>query len=423
MLRPCIPLLLALLPALALAAPEIRPVDEAWRAALPLEAAQATQAYLDRLPPDAVARANAYFEGGYWLQLGNWLQAVFIALLLLNTRASAALRDVAGRRLKRPMLRDACYGAVYFGTVWLLSLPLAIYEGFVREHAYGLANQGFGDWFGEQLIGLGLSLVLGAIGVSVLYAVLRKVGRNWWAWAGGLAVAFTAFVMVIDPVFIAPLTNDYQPMADGPLKQKVLALALAKGVAADEVYVVDASRQSSRVSANVSGLFGTARISLNDNLLKRGSEAEVLAVLGHELGHYVLDHALKGLFVMSLLVVLGLRLTQAGMQGLLARYGARWRVSASDDVASFPLLSVLLVSFMFFALPLENTIVRTEELQADRFGLDAAREPLGMAEVMLKLTEYRKPDPTVWEERLFFDHPGTRTRIQNAMQWREQMAR
>ena len=97
-------------------------------------------------------------------------------------------------------------------------------------------------------------------------------------------------MVVIWPIFMAPLYNHYSPLPESPLKAQILSLARANAVPVDNVWLVDASRQSTRVSANVSGLFGTARISLNDNLMKQGTPDEVLAVLGHEMGHYVMDH-------------------------------------------------------------------------------------------------------------------------------------
>jgi STE24 endopeptidase len=402
--------------------PPIRPVDDAWRAALPLDAHAATQAYLDRLSPEAVARSNAYYEGGYWLRLWNWLAGTAVALLLLATRPSTALRDWATRRLRWGPLRDAAYGAFYVAAGWLLTLPLTVYEGFVREHAYGMATQTFGAWFGEQLVGLAISLVVGAVLVALLYAVLRRVGGNWWPWATGLAMVFLAVVIALSPVFIEPLFNTYKPVPEGPVKTAVLQMARANGVPVDNVYVFDASRQTTRVSANVSGLFGTAAVRLNDNLLDRSSEAEIRAVMGHEIGHYAMNHIPKTLVMLGVVFALGFGFTQWALQRLLARWGSRWRLGGVADVASLPLLGAVLGTYLLLATPVFNTITRTQEVEADLWGLNLSREPHGEAEVLLKLTDYRKPEPRPVEEFVFYTHPSTRTRIYNAMRWREQMA-
>jgi STE24 endopeptidase len=399
----------------------IQPVDDAWRAALPIDAAAATQAYMQRLPADVVARSNAYFEGRYWLQLWNWLAGCVVALLLLATGPSTALRDWATKRLRWLPLRDAAYGALYAVAGSVLTFPLTFYDGFVREHAYGMATQSLGAWCGEQLTALLVSTLMTALAVAVLYAVLRRVGAQWWLWATGVTMALLTVSIAVAPVFIEPLFNTYKPVAAGPIKSAVLSMALANGVPVDNVYEFDASRQTTRVSANVAGLFGTAAVRLNDNLLRRSTEPEIRAVMAHEIGHYALNHVLKMLVMFTLLAMVCFLVTQLVMQRLLKRYGAAWRLSGPADVASLPLLAAVFGTCMLLATPVINTIIRVQEVEADLWGLNLAREPHGEAEVLLKLTEYRKPDPGAWEEFIFFDHPSTRTRIMNAMRWRQQM--
>ena len=399
----------------------IRPVDDRWRADLPRDPDAATQAYLDRLPADVVARSNAYFEGGYWLQLWNLLLGLAIAALLLSGRRSARLRDWAERVGRKGVLRDAIFAAVYAMAAWLLSLPLTIYQGYVREHQYAMATQSFGPWFTEQLIGLAVSMVSIALVAAVFYAVLRRVGERWWLWATAVAVAFLVLSVLIGPVLIDPLFNSYKPVADGPVRQAVLTMAHANGVPADDIYEFDASRQTTKVSANVSGIFGSASVRLNDNLLRRSSLPEIRAVMGHELGHYVLNHIYKWIAAMALVLLAGFLFMQWAMTRLLAALGARFGLRGTSDVAAFPLLVAVFSVFAFAATPVTNTITRTQEVEADRFGLNLARDPHGAAEVDLKLTEYRKPDPTALEELVFFDHPSTRFRVHDAMRWREAM--
>jgi STE24 endopeptidase len=303
----------------------------------------------------------------------------------------------------------------------VLSLPLTIYQGYFREHQYAMATQSFGPWFTEQLTSLAVTMVLLALVASAFYAVLRRVGASWWMWGTFVAVTFLVLLVLVAPVVIDPLFNTYKPVADGTVKSAVLTMAHANGVPADNIYEYDASRQTTRVSANVSGIFGSASVRLNDNLLRRSSLAEVRAVMGHELGHYVLNHIYKWITAMSLLLLAGFLFTQWVMTSLLARFGDRFGLRGASDVASFPLLVALMSVFAFATTPITNTLIRTQEVEADRFGLNLARDPHGAAEVDLKLTEYRKPDPTPLEEFVFFDHPSTRFRIHDAMRWREAM--
>lgn len=398
----------------------IRPVDDAWRASLPRNADAATQAYLDRLPAETVARSNAYFEGGYWLQLWNFLLGLAVSWLLLRGGLSARVRDACARLGRFAVVRDALFGAFFSIASWVLTLPLTVYQGFVREHQYDMATQTLGPWFVDQLTMLGAQTVAFALALAVLYAVIRRARERWWIWGTVAAMGLMVFAVMIGPVWIDPLVNTYKPVSDPVVKNAVLAMAHADEVPVDNVYEFDASRQTTRVSANVSGILGTASVRLNDNLLHT-SLPEIRAVMGHELGHFVMNHIYKALTEMSLLVLAGFVFSKWAMDAMLRRHGAAWRLQGVGDVASFPLFIAVFSVWMLVTTPISNTLVRTQEIEADRFGLNLAREPHGEAEVDLKLTEYRKPDPGPIEEFVFFDHPSTRNRIHDAMQWREAM--
>ena len=398
----------------------IRPVDDAWRASLPRDADAATQAYLDRLPADVVARSNAYFEGGYWLQLWNFVLGLATSWLLLRRQISAGVRDVCRRIGRVGVARDALYGVFFAVASWVVSLPLDIYQNYTREHQYGMATQTFGPWFVDQLIGLGVQTVVFALALAVLYAVIRRTGERWWIWGTVATMALMVFAVLVGPVWIDPLTNTYKPVSDPVVKAAVLQMAHADEVPVDNVYEFDASRQTTRVSANVSGIFGTASVRLNDNLL-RTSLPEIRAVMGHELGHFVMNHVYKGLCEFTLLILAGFLFAKWAMDALLRRFGTAWGLQGVGDVAGFPLFIAVFSAFLFVTTPINNTLVRTQEIEADRFGLNLSREPHGEAEADLKLTEYRKPDPGPIEEFVFFDHPSTRHRVHDAMQWREAM--
>jgi STE24 endopeptidase len=247
---------------------------------------------------------------------------------------------------------------------------------------------------------------------------VRRLGKSWWVWGATLTIVFAAFVSLIAPVYIAPLFNKYKTLQDPHVKDPILSMARANGIPATDVYEFDASRQSNRVSANVSGFAGTLRISLNDNLLKRCSLPEIETTMGHEMGHYVLNHAYKGLVMIGVLIVIGFAFLNWGINFGLARWGEKWDVRGITDVAVLP-LAVILFSFYFFLLtPVTNTISRTLEYEADMYGLNTAQQPDGEANVDMLLGEYRKLDPSPVEEFIFFDHPSGRTRITAAMRWK-----
>jgi STE24 endopeptidase len=381
---------------------------------------KATAKYLSKVSGAARARSDEYFEGGYWLQLLDLFYALGVAGLLLWTGLSARIQDWAQARTNSRSYQVMLYVAAYVPFTVAATFPLSLYEGFFREHAYGLSNQTFWQWMGDFGIQSGLSFAAGIVFLPILYAAIRRARETWWIWGAGLAILFQVFVIVIWPQLIAPLFNHYSPLPDSPLKAKIMSLARANDVPVDNVWLVDASRQSNRISANVSGFLGTARISLNDNLLKQGTPDEVLAVLGHEMGHYVLGHVTRILLLLGLVILAGFAFVHWGFWLACEAFGGQWQVRSVSEVAGLPLLAAFGALFLFLATPATNSITRVVEYQADLFGLNAVRKPDAFASVMLKLSTYRKLEPSRWEEMIFYDHPSGRTRIAAAMRWKKE---
>lgn len=381
---------------------------------------QATARYLAKVNGAARARSDAYFEGGYWLKLVDLLYALAVAAALLWSQASLRIQEWAEVRTHSRSGQVMLYAACYVPIVTVATLPLTLYEGYFREHAYSLSNQSFLQWLGDFGIDFAVNFVAALIFLPLLYAAIRRAREAWWIWGAGLAIAFNIVAAVIWPVFVAPLYNHYSPLPDSPLKAQILSLARANDVPAANVWLVDASRQSNRVSANVSGFLGTARISLNDNLLKQGTPDEVLAALGHEMGHYVMGHVTRDILMFGLVIILGFAFTNWGYLLMLEFFGGQWQVRKVSEVAGLPLLVAMASVFLFLAAPLTNSITRTAEQQADIFGLDAVRKPDAFATTILKLSTYRKLEPGKWEEMIFYDHPSGRTRIETAMRWKKE---
>lgn len=384
----------------------------------PFDPDAATRAYLDRLSPEQKAKSDAYFEGGYWIQLWSLLLGLGVAWLLLHFGISRRLRDRAARMTRFAAIHRFAYWIGYLLITSAIALPWSIYTGFFREHQYDLSNQTFGGWFGDWAKGLLVGAIFGGLLVAILYAVVRRYPSTWWIRGAAVMVTFLVIGIAIGPVFIAPLFNQYTRLEDPRVKDPILRMAHANGIAANDVWVMDASKQTSRISANVSGLLGTERITLNDNLLNRTSLPEIEAVMGHELGHYVLNHIWKMILMLGLVIVAGFAFVQWAFERMRLRYGTRWGIENVADLAGFPLLVAIFSLFMFVVTPVTNSIIRIQESEADVFGLNAARQPEGFAEVSLKLGEYRKLDPGRLEEIVFFDHPSGRERIAMAMRWK-----
>jgi STE24 endopeptidase len=392
-------------------------IPAAARATPDFDPERATEAWLATIPPEARQKSDSYFEGGYWLQLVDWLWGIGIAALLLSGGRARRVRDAIRGRIRWSYVADLATAAVYLLAVTLLSLPLTVWEGFVREHAYGLSNQTLPQFFGDWAKGVGVGLLFGSLAIAAVYGVVRRAPRTWWLWGTAVAMLFLMLGAVVAPVWIAPLFNHYRALEPGTLRDQILAMARSYEIPADEVYWFDASKQTKRVSANVSGLLGTTRISLNDNLLRRSPRETILAVLGHEMGHYVLDHVSESLIDFSLVIAAGFAFLHFGF-GRLARRFRSWRLESVADPAGLPLAMALLATFFLVATPVTNAIIRSDEAEADAFGLAASREPDGFAFAAVQLSEYRKMRPGPLEEIVFYDHPSGYHRIHRAMIWK-----
>ncbi len=392
-------------------------VSDSTPAAMAFNVDSATAQYLNTLNGEARQKSDSYFEGGYALQVVNLFYGLLVALVFLKLGLGKQIKRVA-TKVSNANLQNLIYVVLYLLLSWALSFPLSVYTDYIREHNFGLSNLTFVGWLTENLQSLGVGIVLGAPMVMLLYIALRKTGKRWWIWGASGAIIFMMFISFIAPVFISPIFNKYEPLEEGPLKQEILSMARANCIPAENVYKFDASKQSKRVSANVSGFASTTRISLNDNLLNRCTPAEIKAVMGHEMGHYVLNHVYKGVIEFGVLIFIVFALLNWALNKLISARGASWGIESISDVAGLPLLAFILSFVFFIATPVTNTMIRTQEMEADQFGLNAAREPDAEAHVDMMLSEYRKVDPGKWEEIFFFDHPSGRVRIETAMKWK-----
>lgn len=378
---------------------------------------RATQAYLDLLSSEQRARSDAYYEGGYWLELWQLLYGFAVAGLLLFSGGSRRMREIAQRVSSWPWLYTAVYVAFWVIAMFLLNLPMGAYANFLREHQYGLSNETFSAWLLEDVIELGTELVIIPPIFTLAYVAVRRTGARWWLWTGGLAAAsFVAFGLFA-PVLIAPLFNRYEPLPPSETRDAILSLARSNRIPADAVYVVDSSRQSNNIGGNVSGLFGASRISLYDTLLTRTSPPEIRLVMAHEMGHYVLNHGVRFLVYISLVLLLGFWTVHRSIDGLIARWGPRWGVADRGDPAGLPLAMAILSLFLTVATPLTNSIERQAEAEADAFAINAAGEPQAFATAAMRRSTSRKLKPAPLEEMIFFDHPSGYDRVHRAMSW------
>lgn len=379
--------------------------------------AAATKAYLDSVPAERREKTKAYAHGGYVLDIVQFLFLSIVLILILTSGLSGRFRNFAQRVTTKPSLQTAVYWFQLFAVITLIQFPVDVYSSYYREKKYDLLTQSFSHWLSDQAIGFLLGIFLGAVLLMALYAVLRKTPRTWWLWGSLVMIFFLVITIAIAPVFIMPLFNKFTPIKDTALRESILKMAHDHGIHADEVYEMDASKRTDRISAFVNGILGTTRIVMFDNTLKRCTPEEIQMIMGHEMGHFVLNHVWKGVAYFSVLIILGFLFVRWAFTRFIA-HRPHLGIESVGDIAGLPLFWVLLAIFLFITSPLSNTFSRSQELQADNFGLDASHQPDAAATTFLKLGEYRELDPTPTIELLFFDHPSGQTRILNAMNWK-----
>ncbi len=381
------------------------------------DAAAATAAYLAELSPEGHLKATHYTQGGHWVLLWGWLMGVAVAFVILRVGVLHRLRQNIDGTRRRPILASAAVAFAFLALSWLLGLPWSIYADWWREKQYGLNNQSLPGWLGENLMSAVIStLVVGAF-LVMLYALVRRAPRTWWVWMAGIAVVFVVIGQIVAPIAIEPLFNKYTPAPPGPVRDEVVALAGAAHVPSDKIYIYNGSKQSNRYTANVSGLFGSARVAMSDTMFQKGADlAEVRGVLGHEMGHYARGHVIWGAVFAALTAIAAFALIQVLFQP--AADLLRAEVVSLADPAGLPVIMIILMTLGFLATPLQNTFTRWQEADADHFSLVVANEPDGLSKALVKTIEYRADSPSALEEFLFYDHPSVRHRVQAAMDWK-----
>lgn len=380
--------------------------------------AAATAAYMASLSPTAHAKATAYTQGGHWLLLWGWLVTVAVCIVVTRSRLLERARNRLERRKPRPLLVSFLLGMLFILIDWILELPWSSYADWWREGQYGLTSQPWTGWFTDNAIVFLVELPIVGLFLMALYALVRRASRTWPLWTGLLVGAFILFAAWAQPAVIEPLINHYTPAPPGPVRDMVVSMGKAYGVPTDKIFVYNGSKQSNRYTANVAGLFGTARVALSDTMFAQGADlAEVRGVVGHEMGHYVLGHVVWGtLFsaVMAALAALGVLWLFPVVRGWLGADG----VAGVADPAGLPIVYLIFVTLGLLATPILNTQTRMQEAAADSFSLEHANEPDGLAKALVKTIEYRASSPSDLEEFIFYNHPSVEHRVRKAMDWK-----
>jgi len=373
----------------------------------------ATARYIDSLGPAALQKAHDYTVGKEWMLLWGLIVAAVVTWLIV--RSGVLDRVEAGISERRRNLRAFVVSLVYLLVSAVLTLPWTIYASWWREKGYGRTSQPFGDFLWQNLLATLIGVLITALFLMGVYWLIRRAGKTWWLWSGGLAAVGLAFVFLVSPILIEPLFNKYEPVPPGQVRDAVVEMAGRAGVPPERVFMYNGSRQSNNFTANAGGVGNTARVAISDVALKNASLDEVRAVTGHEIGHYVLKHTWWGLLVFSLLAVVLFWIADRTFPRFARAFGTNAPIA---DPRSVPVLMFMVSFFSLLATPLTNTFGRTLETQADRYSLETENRPDALSSALVKTAEYRYPRPNAVEEFIFYDHPSVERRVRMAMEWK-----
>jgi Zn-dependent protease with chaperone function len=371
--------------------------------------------------PEPTETALRYHRGNTAIWAADLVLGLLVPGAILWTGLSARMRRLAARIARARWLpTTAAYAVLYLVLTSAVLLPFSWYVGFVREHAFGLSNQSAGQWLGDWAKGLLVGATVGALTLWIPYLLLRKAPRRWWLWTGLATIPLAALALFVGPIWIAPLFDRFGPMHDKALEARILALAERAGIGASRVYEVNKSEDTRLVNAYVTGVGGTKRIVLWDTLLDRLSADQVLVVVAHEMGHFVLHHTLAIILGAALATTLSLWAVHRLAGGLIARYHGRFGFARLDDVASLPLLLLVGGVVSFLVSPAALAFSRWQEHEADRFALELTRDNRAAAETFVRLQEENLGVPrpgllyTLWRG----SHPSLASRIEFANRYR-----
>lgn len=336
---------------------------------------------------------------------------------VLASGLSARLRDWARKVAPPRFLTLLVYYSLLSLTLLVLQAPLTFYGGYWMEHAYGLSHQSLGGWLGDEAKSVAVGIVINALVLWLLFWVIKRSPRRWAFWFWGALIPLIAFGIFAAPLVLDPLFNKFSPMPPSPLRTQIETLAAKAGIPNAPIYVVDKSKQTNTTNAYVTGIGSSARIVIWDTTLKRMPEDQILAVVGHEMGHYVLKHLYWGfaLTVGGLLVLLPF--VQKFLEALLARFGPRWRVTGLTDIAAIPALLLTSTLFSFLLAPISNGVSREIEHEADAYGLRVTQDGPAMARAFVSLSEQNlsDPNPPALIKFWLFTHPPLSERIAFAL--------
>lgn len=367
-------------------------------------------------------RATRYHRLKRQLGILGWIWTLLLLAGLTWTGWTVTLRDAAESAAVRVATATSLAGLpaltvlVYVILLSLLneigSVPIGWYSGHVVERRYGLSNESLAHWVTDEMKSLGIGMLLGCCGATLIYFLIRLSPDWWWMSAGALFTLIIVGLTNLAPVLVLPLFYTVKPLHREALRVRLLALAERAGARVLGAYEWGLSAKTKKANAALAGIGGTRRILVSDTMLAEYSDEEIEVVLAHELAHHVHGDIWKGIVFESALMLAGFYLAARTLVGLSGRFGLR----NVADPAGLPLLLLAAGAVSLLMMPVAHAVSRAFERSADRFALDLTKNPRAFISAMRRLgaQNLAEEHPSQIVQWLFYSHPPVRERIASA---------
>jgi len=376
------------------------------------------------LTPSQEAQAIAYAHARHDLYFLDVAYGILLLVFLLQLRIAPEYRNWATQWTDSVFGQIVVFSPLLLLTIDILSLPTAIWEHRLALQ-YQQSIQGWGSWAADWAKGEGVEISIAILLVWVLFAVIRKSPRKWWFWFWLAAVPLIILGAIVEPVIVEPLFFKFEPLAKSEprLAAEIEQMTVRAGAPIPQSRILEmiASAKLRELNAYVSGLGASKRVVVWDTTIRRMSGDEVLFVTGHEMGHYVLGHVRDGILFACAVLLVFLYLAYRVLHWMLARWGETWAIRGPDDLASLPVLILLLSVFGFLFTPISNAYSRHLEHQADQYGLEVIHGLIPDAPVVaahafqiLGEVDLEEPKPSAAVKFWFYNHPPLDERMRFA---------
>jgi len=360
-------------------------------------------------------KAGRYSRIKYALAVIDTVYLLALLVLLLRSGFSAWLAAGASAFIKANGFVFPAYLLALFILSSVATFPLNFYRTFILEHKFNLTEQKFSAWLTDQLKTGVLSYIIGVILFSAFYNIVNRNPHAWWFIVAVSWVIFSLIVAKLLPVMIIPLFFKYKRLEDPALREKVAGLAEKMRIKIMDVFEIDFSKKTLKANAAFVGWGKTRRVILADTLKDKYSCDEIEAILAHEFAHYRMKHLLKLVLINAAATFLLFYLISISSAYCLGLFG----LISLKDIATFPLIIMYMTAFGIIMQPLDNSLSRHFEKDADLAALKATGNKEAFISMMNKLSDQnladRNPHPLV--KFFFFDHPPTSERIAVAMSY------